>query len=86
MSNTSPEVYLKAHLEVMAFLYLGCSTNLVCGQDIERGKDITSGTISIVLTKLADIIGPKVTQEILSTISYNVDAMVEEKFGKELIR
>ena len=80
--DVSVEQYLQMYLVLLSSTYLSCKTNLVSVSDIETGKKMPAGAISVTLTKLADIMGEKVMGHIFRELTYHMDEAIDKRIGQ----
>jgi uncharacterized protein YwbE len=75
--------YLRTQISYMSMFYIGYRTGLVTKSDNDTGRDITTGTISNILTGLSESIGPHLTEQLYRAITASVDEVLEERYGKQ---
>ncbi len=78
------EEWLSHQIAMILYAYMSHRTGIIALEDSEDKKDVTKPFLSTVVSDASEILGSKATQELLRTLSYHADTVIEERFGREL--
>lgn len=80
-SDTTPGEFLATQCRMIATTYLASTTDLLSITQSEDKKDISQPILSIATSNLSELLGENLGLEVVKTITYHVEQVLEDDFG-----